>query len=166
EPGRMPGAEWEGPGGRPAHPVLLVRCDCWLQPFGDALALREEQQVVRATGLGVGAAHVEAAEGLYADEGAGALAVEIEVAAVEVLGGALDALAVLREERAGEAELGVVGDLHGVVVVLRLDEGEDGAEDLLLRDGRLRVNIGDNGVGDEEAILFIALLPAEHQPRS
>ena len=47
----------------------------------DRLGLREEAEVVAPARLRVGARHVEAAEGMDADERAGALAVEIQVAA-------------------------------------------------------------------------------------
>jgi DNA-binding NarL/FixJ family response regulator len=53
-------------------------------PFGDGLGLGEEGEVVGAAGLGVGAAHIEAAEGMRSDHGAGALAIEVEIADVEV----------------------------------------------------------------------------------
>lgn len=46
-----------------------------LQPFGDAFALHEELEVVAAAGFAVGAAHVEAAEGLHIHQGAGAFSI-------------------------------------------------------------------------------------------
>src|SRR5258706_14421932 len=61
--------------------------------FGDALGLREEQQIVRAAGLGVGSAHVEAAKGMGSYHGAGALAIEVEVADVELLACAIQLFA-------------------------------------------------------------------------
>src|SRR5271157_6456166 len=56
-----------------------------LQSRGDGLGLQEQQEVVGATGFGIGAGHVEAAEGVRADHRAGALAVEIQVADVEAV---------------------------------------------------------------------------------
>src|SRR5262249_32932807 len=50
-----------------------------------ALRLQEQQQVVAAAGLAVGAAHVEAAERVAAHHRAGALAVQVEVADEELL---------------------------------------------------------------------------------
>src|SRR5437870_1226518 len=47
--------------------------------FHHHLGLQEELEVVRAAGFAVGAAHVEAAEGLGAHHGAGDLAIEIQV---------------------------------------------------------------------------------------
>src|SRR5437773_12091116 len=51
-----------------------------LQLLRDRLLLREEIQVLAAPGLRVRARHVEAAEGVDPDEGARALAVQIQVA--------------------------------------------------------------------------------------
>src|SRR5260370_35466406 len=53
--------------------------------LGNALRLCEQQQVIRPASLGVGAAHVEAAEGMRADHGPRALAIQVEVADVELL---------------------------------------------------------------------------------
>ncbi len=55
-----------------------------LEPFGDALGLGEEVEIIGAAGLGVGSTHIEAAERMRADHGAGALAIEVEIAYVEV----------------------------------------------------------------------------------
>lgn len=60
-------------GGEAARWSVFAR----LQLAADGFALREQEQVIRAAGLGVGAAHIEAAEGMGADHGAGALAVQI-----------------------------------------------------------------------------------------
>ena len=81
-----------------------------LQFLRDRLRLREEEEVVAAAGLGVGARHVEAAERVDADQRAGALAVEVEVADEELALAALELLAVARVDGAGQAVLGVVGD--------------------------------------------------------
>ena len=57
---------------------------------------------------------------MHAHERAGALAVQVEVAAEELALAALEPLAVARVDRAGQAVLGVVGDRDGVVEVLAL----------------------------------------------
>ena len=88
--------------------------------FGDALGLGEEEEIVGAAGFGVGAAHVEAAEGVGADHGSGALAVEVEVADVEFFAGAVELVAGAGVDGSGQAVLGVVGDGEGVVEVLDL----------------------------------------------
>jgi hypothetical protein len=76
--------------------------------------LSEEEQIVRSAGLGVGSAHVEAAEGVRGDHSAGAFAVEVEVADVELVAGTVEVLAGVGVDRAGEAVLGVVGDGEGL----------------------------------------------------
>jgi len=57
------------------------------QALGHALALDEEQEVVGTARLGVGATHVEAAEGMNSHVGAGGPTVDVEVADVEPLFG-------------------------------------------------------------------------------
>jgi hypothetical protein len=57
--------------------------------FGYGFGLGEEGEIVGAAGFGVGAAHVEAAEGVRAYHRAGALAIEVEVADVEFGSGTL-----------------------------------------------------------------------------
>ncbi len=54
-----------------------VRSVTLAAPLGDGLGLGEEREIVGATSLRVGAAHVEAAEGMCADHRSGALAVEV-----------------------------------------------------------------------------------------
>src|SRR5712664_1646665 len=57
------------------------------------LCLREQIQVVGAAGFGIGAGHVEAAERVSTDHRSRALAVDVEVAYVEVAAGAVDLIA-------------------------------------------------------------------------
>src|SRR3989304_384374 len=46
---------------------------------------------------------------------------------------------------AGQAVDGIVGDGHGFVVAVVLDDANDRAEDLFLRDAHLVVDVGDAG---------------------
>src|SRR5207253_9617005 len=85
-----------------------------LEPLDHDLGLHEELQIVRSTCLRIGAAHVEAAEGLGADHGAGDLAIEVQVADLEFGAGLLEAAPVAREDAACQAVLGVVGDRQRV----------------------------------------------------
>src|SRR5205823_14128414 len=55
-----------------------------LEAFDDDFGLEEQLQVVWAAGFGVGATHVEAAEWLGADERAGDLAVQVQIANLEL----------------------------------------------------------------------------------
>src|SRR5205809_5913037 len=105
---------------------------------GDRLLLEEEAEVVGAPRLAAGARHVVAAEGLRADQGARALAVEVEVPDVEAALGLGEVRGVLRVDGAREPELGPVRDRERVLPVLGADHGEDGPEDLLLREARGR----------------------------
>src|SRR5437660_8444676 len=96
--------------------------------LGSDFGLHEEAEVVAPAGLRVGAAHVEAAEGVRADERARALAVEVEVADVELAPRALQLLAVVRVDRARQTVLRVVRYPKRVVEVVRTDARKDGAE--------------------------------------
>src|SRR5690606_27507503 len=73
------------------------------------LGLGEEEQVIVAAGLGVGARHVEAAEGMDSHQGAGALAVEVQVPHVELGARLFQVGAVPADHRSGEAVFRVVG---------------------------------------------------------
>ncbi len=59
---------------------------------GDRFRLQKEQQVVAAAGFTVRAGHIEAPERIAADQRAGALAIDIQVAGKELVLGALDLL--------------------------------------------------------------------------
>ena len=108
------GWEWRPDAATTAAGTAALRlADLLSYRFG----LREQVQVIRAAGLRIGARHVEAAEGMRADHRAGALAVDVQVADVELADGAVDLVARLGVDRAGQAELGVVGDLERVVEV-------------------------------------------------
>src|SRR5436305_7334161 len=117
--------------------------------FGGDFGLHEEAEVVAPAGLRVGAAHVEAAEGVRADERARALAVEVEVADVELAARALQLLAVVRVDGSGQAVLRAVGNPQRLVEVARADAGQDGAEDFLLLDAVARLHVGEDGRLDE-----------------
>src|SRR5579875_1755827 len=80
---------------RTTHTPFLL---CCLSFFRHNFGLREEQQVVSATGLRVCAGHVEAAKWMDTDERTGTFAIEVQVANEEVLPGFLNALRVARVE--------------------------------------------------------------------
>ena len=92
------------------------------------LGLGEEEQVIVAAGLGVGARHVEAAEGMDSHQGAGALAVEVQVPHVELGARLFQVGAVPADHRSGEAVFRVVGDAESVVEILGLDERQHRTE--------------------------------------
>src|SRR6185312_16886806 len=82
-----------------------------------------------------------------------ALAVDVEIADMELALGAGDTVAVGREERAGQAVLRVVGDGQRLVKVLRLDDRQHRPKNLFLRQPRRGRDIGDDGRRDEIALL-------------
>src|SRR5947209_10716366 len=81
----------------PLNHSPLLRLRVTVADFlGSDFGLEEEAEVVAPAGLRVSAAHVEAAERVYADERARALAVEVEVADVELAPRAFELVAVVR----------------------------------------------------------------------
>ncbi len=108
-------------------------------------------QIVWAAGFGADAGHAEAAEGLAGDECAGASSVDVEVADAELFFGLVDVCGFSCEDAAGEFVCVVVGQLHRLVEVFGMDDGEDWAEDFLGVDG---VGFGDacEDVGGDEVV--------------
>src|SRR5215469_500694 len=88
-----------------------------------------------------------------------ALAIDVQIADVELTLGILDLVRRQRISRTRESELGVVGDFDTVLEVARLDDGEHRAEDLFLRNGRFGTYIRDDGRLHEVAVagLFRAI---------
>ena len=84
------------------------------------------------------------AEGLAFDEGAGATAVEVEVADAEVFAGLFEVFGASAEEGAGEGEAGGVGPFDGLVEIFDAHYGEDGSEDFFLGDVHVIGNVGKN----------------------
>src|SRR5438132_5767860 len=92
---------------------------------------------------------------MHADKRAGALPVHIEVADKEFFFRPADLLRIVAEDRAGQAELRVVGDSQCIVEITRANHGQDRTKDLLLGDGGAWSNVADYRRLDEEAI-FVA----------
>src|SRR5205085_10829203 len=131
-----------GAGGHPAHQVLL------------------------GAGLVVGAGGAAAAEGLLADDGAGGLVVDVEVAGreAELFAGGGRRGAVLGDDAAGEAvgRGGLHLLQHGVVVGVVVDvDAQDRAEVLVLEDLVLRVG-GDQDRRADEVALGVVVGAAGH----
>src|SRR5713226_9376165 len=125
--------------------LLLGRRTRMANLFGNALRLCEQQQVIRPAGLGVGAAHVEAAEGMRADHGSCALAIQVEVADVELLPSAVELLTRVRVDGSRQPVFGIVGNLQGLVEAVGLDDGKHRPEYLLLRDASRGSHVRDDG---------------------
>ena len=81
-----------------------------MRVLGDRARQDELQQVVGAAGLAADARHLEAAERLPADQGAGDAAVEIQVADQQLAPRALQVRRAAREDAAGQRVVGAVGD--------------------------------------------------------
>ena len=105
-------------GGRVIDPPLRSQRQNGLADFvADGFGLREEIEIIGAARFGIGAGHIESAEGMGADHGSGAFAIDVEIADMEFVLGALDFFGRLGVNRAGEAVVGVVGDGQRVVVI-------------------------------------------------
>ncbi len=72
------------------EPDVVMQASSHLQALGDSFHLQKEPQIVRTPGLGIDPGHFETAERLDSYQGAGDLAVEIEVADLEVTSGPLE----------------------------------------------------------------------------
>src|SRR5258706_6278209 len=107
------------------------------------LGLHEQQQIVAAAGLGIRSRHVEAAERMDANKGAGAFAIEIEITDVKFTARVFQPGFVGRIDRARQAELRVIGYPQSVVIVVGLNHGEDGTKDLFLLDVRTMLYISN-----------------------
>src|SRR5205807_9552872 len=65
--------------------------------------------------------------------GAGRLAVEVEIARMELVPGALQFLPGGRIDGPGEPELSIIGDIEGIISIAGLDDGQHRPKNLLLR---------------------------------
>src|SRR5579864_8747212 len=135
----------------PAKPELALTAPCWACGRGSAnlfahrFGLQKQQEVIRSPGFRIGARHVEAAEGMCAHHGAGRLAIEIQIADVELAARTVELRAIARIDAAGETEERIVCDRKTVVEVLGLDDREHGAEDLFLCKPRVAIDVDENG---------------------
>ena len=81
--------------------------------FGDDARDHELEQIIFAAGFGAAAAHFESAEGMTADDRAGAGAIDVNIAGDDLGFGALDVGRAAREKSGGERVVGVVRDRDG-----------------------------------------------------
>src|SRR5207237_1699550 len=72
-------------------------------------------------------------------------------------------LALAAIERAGQAELRVVGDVERRVEILSAKRRQHRPEYLFLRDARHRINVADHGWLDEPAALIVGERPAARE---
>src|SRR5262249_38770895 len=110
-------------------------------PAEDGLQLEELLEPRLAPLPSVARLLVTAKAGVEVDLGA----VQVHVAGSDALRDALGALEVPRRDVAREPVGGIVRDLHGLVVALVGQEGEDGAEDLLPGDRHVVAHVAEDG---------------------
>jgi hypothetical protein len=92
---------------------------------------------------------------MRAHHGAGALAIDVEVADEEFGGGAFRIFRlIVGVDRAGQPVLGVVGQFQRMIEVRALRHRQHRAEDLFLENARLRIDVGNHGRLDEIAVAF------------
>jgi hypothetical protein len=97
--------------------------------------------------------NLRAAEGMNARECFGALPVDVEVADVKASACLGHAVAIRREQRPGQPELGVVRDLEGMLEVACARDREHRPEDLFLRDPCAWMDVAEDGRLDVVAAL-------------
>src|SRR6185437_4160319 len=104
-------------------------------------------------------------ERMRSHDGSGALAVDVEVADVELTDGAVQFVLGTGVDGAGEAEFSVVGNMQGMVEIVRFDDGQHRPENLFLLDAGAGLDIGNDGGLNEPAVAGIAVtLAAGQQP--
>src|SRR5687767_10762834 len=99
--------------------------------LGDGPGNHELRQIIRPAGLGTGARQLEPAKRLTIDQGAGDLAIDVEIPDSVLAPNALDVRRAARKQAAGQGIARRVGDAKGIVEVAGLDDGENRAENLL-----------------------------------
>src|SRR5258706_11214336 len=118
-------------------------------PLGDRFSLQELQQVIPSARFRIRPRHVEAAEGVGAYHCASAFPVYIKISYKELLASLADFVGIFAEYRACQTILGIVRELDGVIEIAGLGYGQHRTEDLLLKEARLRIYVGDHGRLDE-----------------
>src|SRR2546425_12236149 len=98
------------------------------------------------------------------NERPGALPIQIEVPDVEGLLRLVETPRILRVQGPGESVLRAVGNPNRRLVVPRRDDRQDGTEDLLLGDGRVGLDVGDDGRADEVSFPRPFLAPRHESP--
>ena len=88
--------------------------------FGYCPRFEKLQQIIRPAGLGADAGEFEAAEGLAVDQGAGDVAIDIEVADAEFLARLFECAGLREKMPPVRANCESIGDRQGVVEVARL----------------------------------------------
>ena len=77
---------------------MIPSVEAVLQDLTNALSLEIEEQIVRATPLRVGSAHIETTEGMYPHHSPGRATVDVQVADPDRISSQRDALGITAEE--------------------------------------------------------------------
>jgi hypothetical protein len=112
--------------------------------FGDDARDEELQQVVAAAGFRSAARHLESAEGMPADDGTGAGAIDINVARDQLRFDALNIGRAAGEKSPGQRVVGVVRDPDGFIEIAHSNDAQDRSENLFTRETHLGFHIGEN----------------------
>src|SRR5689334_7630323 len=91
---------------------------------------------------------------------AGAFAIEVKITNMKIAPRLLQALTLAAIDRAGQAELRVVGDIERRIEILSAEGSQHRPEDFFLRDARHRINLANHGWLDEPAALIVSKRPA------
>jgi hypothetical protein len=91
--------------------------------------LREQEQVVAAASFGVGSAHVESAEWMYANKGACAFAVQVQVAHEKFFACILDVFWFVAVSCASQSKICIIGKTNRFFEVFRFGERKNRSED-------------------------------------
>ena len=90
---------------------------------------------------------------MHVNHRAGALAIQIKIADVELSAGLLEPRALAAEHRPSQPVLSVVSNVERRVKVSRAKRREHGTEDFFLRYARHRINFANHGRLDEPSAL-------------
>ncbi len=90
--------------------------------LGDDAGNQELEQIIAAAGFGSAARHLESAEGMAADDGAGAGAIDVNVARDQLRFDALDVRGTAREKSRGQGVIGVVCDPDGFIEIAHAED--------------------------------------------
>ena len=80
-------------------------------------------------------------------------AIDVEIADEELAADPVDVGRASRIQAAGQGIGGAVGDSQAIVQILRLEDGQDRAEDFLLGHASIRLDVGDDHRADEVALI-------------
>lgn len=111
------------------------------------------KEIIRPARLGTGAGHPETAEGLTTYQGTRAVAVEVEIADTESLGGNGNMFGAAAEDAAGQSIAGGIGPGQSFIEIPCPHYGKHRSENFLLGKPVFRADIADDGQWYEKSDL-------------